>query len=81
MSKKDDDPNGLRGLAEGGLIVGQLVVPILAGTWADRNWSTDPWGLIAGCAFGFLAAGWGCYRTIRRMNANEQRGGTPPTDS
>ena len=77
--KPDLDPNGLRGLAEGGMIVGQLVAPIVIGVWADNRWQCSPWGASLGILVGFVGGGWAAYRAYKRMNENDQRGGTPPT--
>jgi len=81
MPTSDDDPNGLRGLAYGSWIVTQLIVPILLGVWADNHWQSAPQGVVVGCVVGFVAGGWASYRVFRRMNGNQQRGGTPPLGS
>ncbi|REJ90464.1 MAG: hypothetical protein DWQ34_17425 [Planctomycetota bacterium] len=36
----------------------EMVVPALAGLWADRQWGTTPWLTIAGMGLGLVSAGY-----------------------
>ena len=43
-----------RVLALAGTAVAELVVPVLIGAWADRNFGSSPWGILVGAVVGFV---------------------------
>lgn len=62
------------------LVLG-LLLALAAGHWADQRWGLEPWGKLAGAAFG-LATGVRALvrvnrRAIREALAEEQRVGNP----
>ena len=42
-----------------------------AGTWADRRWGTEPWGLLTGLVLGLTGAALECWQVLRRYIETE----------
>jgi F0F1-type ATP synthase assembly protein I len=41
-----------------------ILLSVLAGSWADRHFGSDPWGVLTGAFFGFGAGFFSIYRTV-----------------
>lgn len=37
------------------------------GTWADRHWGTEPWGLVIGLLLGLGGAALECWHILKRF--------------
>jgi ATP synthase protein I len=46
-----------------------------AGTWLDRRWGTEPWGLLGCLLLGVVGAVLECWRILKRYIASESRKG------
>jgi hypothetical protein len=42
-----------------------ILLPTLAGVWADRRFDTDPWLTVAGLTLGLLAGLRGAYQQLQ----------------
>ena len=57
-----------------------ILLPTLAGVWADRRFDTDPWITLAGLTVGLLAGLRGAYRQLQdvlrqRREPSDENGG------
>ncbi len=50
--------------------VGFMIVGALVGTWIDRRWDTQPFGLIVTMLLMMLAVGWHIVMITRRLHRN-----------
>ena len=57
-------------VALGWYIAVTLVGGIMVGGWVDQQFTTAPWFLLLGLAFGLVAAGFGVFQMLRDVVRN-----------
>jgi F0F1-type ATP synthase assembly protein I len=57
----------------GFIMAGGALVGWWGGTWLDRRWGTEPWGLLVCLLLGLAAAAWECGVILRRTLGGENR--------
>jgi F0F1-type ATP synthase assembly protein I len=71
------DRNALSALGSlGGLgfiVAGGALLGWWAGTWIDRRWGTEPWGLLGCLLLGMGAAIFECWLVLKRYIERENR--------
>ncbi len=74
MIKLRPDWRGTGSLSTLGLEVAlSIVLPLVAGTWADGRWGTTPWLALTGFGLGLAAAVRAVMRGLREMRAISAR--------
>jgi len=75
------DPKALNALGSVGSLGFIMAAGILmgwwAGTWVDRRWGTEPWGLLGCLLLGVVGAVLECWRILKRYIESESRKGPP----
>lgn len=56
MPVKPPGDSDYQGLALLGVAVGEIVVCVLIGMWADDRWQISPWGVMIGATLGIIGS-------------------------
>lgn len=51
-----------------------VLLPTVAGNWADGAWGVRPWGVLAGLAVGSAVAALAVGREVRRLTKEDEEG-------